>query len=86
MSSDLEVAEKGLDWNTLGPVVQGYRDRTQEWVKLDSRKLSTNEAYDISTASDATNQGRELSIKQFAEQRRKFLMSHPEVIKAVKGL
>ena len=81
-----EVAEKGLDWTTLGPVMEGYRDRGQEWVKMDSRKLSSNESYDSGTSSVASNPNRELSLKQFAEQRRQYLMNHPEVVKAVKDL
>ena len=81
-----EVAEKGLDWQTLGPVVEGYRERGQELVKIDSRKLSTNESYEAGTASQGSSQGREMSLKQFAEQRRAFLMSHPEILKAIKPL
>ena len=80
-----EVADKGLDWQTLGPVVAGYRERGQEWVKVDSRKLSSNESYEAGTDSQASNQGREMSLKQFAEQRRTFLMSHPEILKAIQS-
>lgn len=81
-----EVAEKSLDWTTLGPVTEGHRDRAQEWIKIDSRKLSSNESFDSGTSSKASNQSRELSLKEFAEQRRKFLMNHPEVVKAVTDL
>ncbi len=82
-----EVAEKALDWQTLGQVVEGHRERGQEWVKIDSRKLSSNESYDAGTAIQAAiqaaNQGGEMGLKQFADQRRAFLMSHPEILKAV---
>ena len=81
-----EVADRGLDWNSLGPVMEGYRDRMQEWVEIDTRKLSTNESFEAGTSSETKSKSRELSIKQFAEQRRKFLMTHPEVLKAVKDL
>ena len=45
-----EVAEKSLDWTALGPVMEGHRDRVQEWVKIDSRKLSSNESFDSGTS------------------------------------
>ncbi len=79
-----EVADKGLDWQKLGPVVEGHRERGHDLVEIDSRKLSSNEAYEAGTSSTSSNSGRELSLKQFADQRRKFLMNHPEVLKAVK--
>ncbi len=81
-----EVAEKGLNWQTLGPVVEGHRERGQEWVRIDSRKLSSNESYDGGTSLQTTNQGREMSLKQFADQRRAYLMSHPEILKAIQTL
>jgi CotH kinase protein len=79
-----EVADKGLDWQTLGPVVNGHRERGHDLVEIDSRKLSSNESYEAGTSSTGTSLGRELSLKQFADQRRKFLMNHPEVLKAIK--
>ena len=79
-----EVAEKGLDWQTLGPVVEGHRERGHDLVEIDSRKLSSNESYEAGTSSTGSSSGRELSLKQFADHRRKFLMNHPEVLKAVK--
>lgn len=77
------VADQGLDWEKLGPVVERHRDQIREWVKLDSRKLSTTEAFEAGTAPNLELQTREISIRQFAERRRQFLMSHPEVLKAL---
>jgi spore coat protein CotH len=78
------VADKGLDWNSLGPIVEGHRDRVSEFVKIDTRKLSSNEAFEMGTATDISNPGREMNLKQFAEERRKFLMNHPEIQEAIK--
>jgi hypothetical protein len=80
-----DVADKGLDWQKLGPVVEGHRERAGDLVKIDSRKLSSNEAYEAGTTSQSLGSGREMSLRQFADQRRKFLMNHPEVLKAVQN-
>ena len=70
-----EIAEKDLDWKSLGPVVAGYRELLGEAVEADTRKLSSTEAFMRATAEDATT-GRGLTLKQFAEQRRKFLLDY----------
>ena len=80
------VAKDGLDWSALGPVVDGHVEQMRDLVKIDSRKLSTTEAFEFGTASDGSAQGREMSIKYFAEQRRAFLMNHKEVQKAIQDL
>jgi hypothetical protein len=77
-----DIAEKWLDWNRLGPMVEGYRALIAEDVARDTRKHDTSEAFllgifgptDGSPASPGT-------IKGFAEQRRAALLSHPEIVR-----
>jgi len=71
-----EIAEKQLDWKSLGPLVAEYRDLIGEEVKADTRKLSSYEAFVQATADRRSNSGnsRTLPLRTFADQRREFLM------------
>ena len=78
-----DIAEKWLDWNRLGPVVERYRALIADDVARDTRKLDATEAFMAGiygptdgTAPNAT------TIKGFAELRRAALLSHPEIVKA----
>ena len=59
-----EIAEKWLDWKTLGPTAQKYHDLIAEDVRVDTRKI-----YD----TDGFEKGVE-SIKAFADARREYLL------------
>ena len=72
------IAADSLDWKTLGPVVAGYRKLIEREVEADTRKLSTTEEFKRETADAADGRG----LRSFADQRRKFLLDHPEVKKA----
>jgi hypothetical protein len=84
------IAEKSLDWKTLGPVVAQYRSLVEKEVEADTRKLESFEAFQRATA-DAPEAGgppgrdrgpgRGMSLRAFADQRRTYLLSHPEVKK-----
>jgi len=93
-----EIAEKWLDWERLGPIAQKYHDLIAEDVKLDTRKLDSYEAFEkslesavaVPASTDAAATpgrggfGREkLSLKDFAQRRRAYLLANPEVSKAV---
>ena len=81
------IAEEWLDWNKLGPIVGRYRALIEEEVEADTRKLSTLGAFQKSVADAPTGggqppQGRTaMSLRAFAEGRRKFLLDHPEIKK-----
>jgi spore coat protein CotH len=62
-----DVAETWLDWNRLGPIAQTYHDLIAADVKIDTRKLYTNERFDAGLAS----------VKKFADERRAFLLQSP---------
>ncbi len=63
-----QIAEKWLDWKTLGPMVAKHRALIEGEVLKDTKKLSANEAF------AAGIDGPVGSLKSFAEQRREFLL------------
>ena len=63
-----EIAQKHLDWKTLGPRVEGYQALIAEDVKADTRKLYSFEAF------TAGLDGSERSLKAFVEKRRAYLL------------
>ncbi|AMV37955.1 CotH kinase family protein [Planctomyces sp. SH-PL62] len=81
------IAEKDLDWETLGPIVARYKAQIDEDVRADTRKLSTYEAFLAATSPDADapkpeaarGRGRGLSLRAFADARRKHLLGLPAV-------
>jgi hypothetical protein len=79
-----DIAEKWLDWNRLGPMVDRYRALIANDVARDTRKLDTTEAFSsgIYGPLDATPAPSPTTIKGFAAQRREALLSHPEIVRA----
>ncbi|HJZ53458.1 MAG TPA: CotH kinase family protein [Gemmataceae bacterium] len=81
------IAEKSLDWKSLGPVVGQYRSLILKEVEADTRKLDPFEAFlratDDAAAPGGLPMGRGpgagLSLRAFADQRRTYLLNHPEV-------
>ena len=78
-----QIAERDLDWKNLGPVVKQYRDLIDREIELDTRKLTSLDAFRRLTADEAARaeegRGRSMSLRQFAEARREYLLNHPEV-------
>ncbi len=74
------IAEKSLDWKTLGPVVKQYRELLSKEVEADTRKLESFEAFKKATADDATtSSGRDgMPLRAFADQRREYLLKATE--------
>ncbi len=71
------IAEKSLDWKTLGPVVAQYRKLVEKEIEADTKKLEPFDAFQRTTADDATApKGREYPIRAFADLRRKFLSDY----------
>src|SRR5262249_50235848 len=79
------IAEDWLDWAKLGPVVGRYRALIEKDVEADTRKLSSTEAFQSAAAdeaapAEATPRGRpSMSLRQFAERRRAYLLDYPEI-------
>ena len=63
-----EIADKHLDWKTLGPRVQQYQALIAADVKADTRKLYSTEAFTTGATGDTD------SLKVFVEKRRAFLL------------
>jgi hypothetical protein len=59
-----DVADTWLDWNRLGPIARTYHNLIADDVKVDTRKLSTNEGFDAGLDS----------LRKFAEERRAYLL------------
>ena len=83
------LAEQWLDWKKLGPLATQYQALISDEVKADTRKLSSFEAFQKGVSEDVEQEGfrgpeRALSLKNFAEQRRSFLLNHPEITKVAK--
>ncbi len=71
------IADKSLDWKTLGPVVKQYRTLIEKDVEADTRKLESFDAFKRATAdeaSDATAGRGAMPLRAFADQRRKYLL------------
>jgi spore coat protein CotH len=85
-----KIAEESLDWKKLGPVVVQFRKLIEKEVEMDTRKLASFDAFQRATSEgSAGGSGPTVvvgvipgSLRHFAEQRQKFLLSHPEVKKA----
>ena len=79
-----QIAEESLDWDKLGPVVAQYEKLIDKEIEADMKKLSSYAAFQQTvsgTAAPAAEQrGRpHMGLKQFADQRRAFLLNHPEI-------
>lgn len=76
------ITEQSLDWNKLRPIVARYRSLIEMDVATDTRKLDTLAAFQAGLGLDAAGAeggGRELSLRDFVEQRRSYLLRHPEI-------
>lgn len=76
-----EIAEKWMDWERIGPIAKYYQNLIDQYVKEDTKKLSSYEEFANSIDGNLSNlQGRGFSkpitLKQFCEQRRKFLLEY----------
>jgi hypothetical protein len=61
-----DIADKWLDWKTLGPIAQKYHDLIAADVAADTRKIYSTEEF--------TN-GLNGSLRTFVERRRAFLLT-----------
>jgi hypothetical protein len=64
-----DIAEKWLDWNKVGPIVEQYRALIAADVAADTRKLFTTQAFEAGLGDG------EGSLRRFVERRRAFLLT-----------
>ena len=82
-----EIAEKWLDWNKLGPVALQYQALIAADVKADTRKLDSFDDFTQGLAGETAARqgfgpgGQPVSLKNFADKRRAYLLSYAEVKK-----
>jgi spore coat protein CotH len=82
------IAEDALDWKKLGPVVATYRALIDKELGADTRKLDSLDDFRKAVADvaepEAGRGGRRpaMSLRAFADQRREYLLNHPEIKKA----
>ena len=77
------IAEKWLDWEKLGPIAERYHALIAEDVSKDTRKLDSTEDFakglteDIPGSGFGPAGGGSISLKNFADQRRAYLLNYP---------
>ncbi|MFO0820571.1 MAG: CotH kinase family protein [Pirellulales bacterium] len=75
-----QIAADSLDWQKLGPAVAAFRELIDSEVKADTRKLLSYDAFATATATadtaDEGGRGRAMSLRGFADQRRKYLLNY----------
>lgn len=82
-----EIGEKWLDWKTLGPIAEKYHGMIAAEVRADTRKLDSTEDFEISLTQDIKGSGfgpgggGTIGLKNFADQRRAYLLAYPEIQK-----
>jgi hypothetical protein len=78
-----DIAQKWLDWNNLGPIAEQYHSLIAADIRADTRKLESTEDFEKSLIEDSQSGGfgggGRVSIKNFADQRRQFLLEHHAV-------
>ncbi len=72
-----EIAERWLDWNRLGPLVERYRALIDADVTRDTRKLTSTDAF--RNAFGAEGDSTPATLRGFAGLRRAALLGHPAV-------
>jgi hypothetical protein len=83
-----DVAEHWLDWNQIGPLVQQWQSLIAADVKADTRKIFSTDAFTRSITQDNFEPGfgptapPSMSLKNFVEQRRAYLLNYPGIKQA----
>jgi hypothetical protein len=78
-----DIADKWLDWQRLGPIAQKLHEAIAGDVRVDGRKLESTESFENSLTKDTRgdgfgpSRGGSIGLKNFADQRRAFLMGAP---------
>jgi hypothetical protein len=77
-----DIAERWLDWQNLGPIVEQYRSLIADDVAKDTRRHFANDTFLPGIFGSSDGPPSPATIRGFAELRRAALMAHPEVIAA----
>lgn len=82
-----DIADKWLDWNRIKPLAEKYQALIAGDVEKDTHKLYTFEAFQNGLTKEVQEEGgrgsrQTISLKDFVDRRRQFLLNHAEVKKA----
>lgn len=85
-----DIAEKWLDWSKLGPIAERYHALIADDVQQDTRKLDSTEGFlkgltENVQQSGGFGPGEKISLKNFADERRAYLLNYKEAKKAEAG-
>jgi hypothetical protein len=74
-----DIAENWLDWKKLGPIANEYHNLIADDVRSDMRKLYSTDAFLKGIDEDIAGRegpggGSAIGLKNFADQRRAFLL------------
>jgi hypothetical protein len=80
-----EIATKWLDWSKLEPMARKYQALIADDVAKDTRKLDSTENFTKALTEETQGHGfgpfggmKNMSLKQFAEERRAFVLNYKE--------
>jgi hypothetical protein len=77
-----DIAENWLDWKKLGPIVEKYRTAIEADVKTDTHKHFSTAEFTTSVYGPGDGSPPPAStLKGFCEQRRAYLLNHPDIKK-----
>jgi hypothetical protein len=79
-----DIAEKWMDWNRIGPVATQFHNLIAADARMDTHKLESTALFEMSLDGDPTYTGRDMSLKGFFDQRRAYLLNHPDVKSAAR--
>lgn len=77
-----DIAENWLDWKKLGPIVEKYRELIAADVRTDTHKHFSTAEFTTSVYGKGDGSPPSAStLKGFCEQRRAFILNHPDIKK-----
>ena len=82
-----DIADKWLDWKKLGPIAEKYHALIAADIKADTRKLDSTEDFEKSLTENIPGRGfgpgggGTIGLKNFADQRRAYLLNYQEAKK-----
>jgi hypothetical protein len=73
------IADESLDWKNLEPVVSAFTKLIGSEIEADTRKLSSYKDFEEAVSSTNPEGRGRMGLKQFADQRRAFLLNFPAI-------
>lgn len=77
-----QLAQEDLNWKTLQPVIADYRKLIEPEVKADTRKLTSFAEFEAAMSNASGSAGaerqRHISLRNFIDQRRAYLLKYKE--------